>query len=211
MNKKLNTLVMAALLSGQTQAFPLEAIGSIFGKLFKGGTAAKEAAVAGRAADGAAGANGLEHLAVKEAVRDSSALQAVEPKPDIVADVIAKSRKDADTYKSLRFLAENGDASAMLKMSEMTASGTISDPGEPWRGYWLFQSARLGSQAAARKSHDECFAGETRRATDRWFDSACTSTDGRSLYIGDKLQGAGYLPYRTDFQVKPAGQTGAKP
>ena len=211
MDKRLSILVMAALLSVQAQALPVEAIGSFFGKLFKGGAAAKEAAIAGRAAEGAAGAKGLEHLAASDTLRGGPALQAVESKPDMAAEVMAKSHRDVDTYKALRTLAEKGDASAMLKMSEMTASGKISDPGEPWRGYWLFQSARLGSQAAARKSHDECSAGETRRATERWFDSACASSDGRSLYIGDKLQGAVHPPYRTDFLTKPAGQPGSKP
>ncbi|MFZ4703418.1 MAG: hypothetical protein ACOYMG_25535 [Candidatus Methylumidiphilus sp.] len=210
MDKRLNILVMAAFLSGQAQAFPVEAIASFFGKLFKGGAAAKEAAIAGRAAEGA-GAKGLEHLAASDALKAGSALQAVESKPDMAAEVMAKSRRDVEAYKTLRASAEKGDASAMLKMSEMTASGKITDPGEPWRGYWMFQSARLGSQAAARKSRDECSAEETRRATERWFDSACASSDGRRLYIGDKLQGAVYPPYRTDFLTKPEGQPGAKP
>jgi hypothetical protein len=118
----------------------------------------------------------------------------------MVADVLAKNRKDADTYKALRAAAGKGDTTAMLKMTEMTASGKVSDPGEPWRGYWMFQAARLGRQAAIRKSHDECSVGKDRRARDRWFDSACGATDGQSLYISDKLPGA-YAPYRSDFQI----------
>ena len=210
MDKRLITLLIAALLSGQVQALPVEAIGTFFGKLFKGGAAAKEAAIAGRAAEGA-GAKGLEHLAASDAVRAGPAIQAVELKPNMAAEVTAKSHRDSEAYKAMRASAEKGDASAMLKMSEMTASGKISDPGEPWRGYWMFQSARLGSQAAARKSRDECSAGETRRTTDRWFDSACASSDGRSLYVGDKLQGPVYPPYWSDFLMKPAGLPGAKP
>lgn len=209
MDKRLITLVTAALLSGQAHAVPVEAVGSFFAKLFKGGVAAKEAAVAGRAAEGAAGAKGLEHLTTGNTVRAAPALKAVEPKPDMAADVIANSRKDADTYKALRTSAEKGDASAMLKMSEMTASGRVSDPGEPWRGYWMFQAARLGSQAAVRKSRDECTAGDDRRATDRWFDSACGAADGRNLYAGDKRLKA-YHPYLPNVPMTPAGLQGAK-
>jgi TPR repeat protein len=210
MDKRLNTLVMAALLSGQAQALPVEAIGSFFGKLFKGGAAAKEAAIAGRAAEGA-GAKGLEHLAASDTAKVGPALQAFESKPDMASDVMAMSRRDAEAYKAFRASAEKGDATAMLKMSEMTASGKIIDLGEPWRGYWLFQSARLGSQAAAQKSRDECSAKEGRRATDKWFDLACASSDGRSLFIGDKLPGTSYMPYGTGSPVKPAGLPGAKP
>lgn len=207
-DKRTIAFVLAVSLAGPAHAFPVEAIGSFFAKLFKGG-AAKEATVVGRSAEGAAGAKGLEHVAAGDAVKTSPALQAVEPKPDMAADVIAKSRRDVDAYKALRASAGKGDVAAMLKMSEMVASGKVSDPGEPWRGYWMFQAARLGSQTAVRKSRDDCSAGEGRRATDRWFDSACGSTDGRSFYIGDKLPGA-YSPYRPDFQMKPAGQQGAK-
>lgn len=209
MNKRTIALVAAVLAAGQANAFPVEAVGSFFTKLFKGGTAAKEAVVAGRAAEGAVAVKGLEHLPVGDAVRAGPALQAIEPKPDMAADVMSKSRKDADAYKALRASANKGDAAAMLKMSEMTSSGKVSDPGEPWRGYWMFQSARLGIQAAVRKSRDECSAGEGRRATDRWFDSACGSSDGRSLYIGDKLPGAN-SQYRSDFLFRTT-QTGMKP
>lgn len=211
MDKRLNILVMAAFLSGQAQAFPVEAIASFFGKLFKGGAVAKEAAAAGRGAEGAAGAKGLEHLAASDTAKVGPALQAFESKPDMASDVMAMSRRDAEAYKAFRASAEKGDATAMLRMSEMTASGKIIDLGEPWRGYWLFQSARLGSQAAVQKSRDECSAKEGRRATDKWFDLACASSDGRSLFIGDKLPGASYTPFGTGSLVKPAGLPGAKP
>lgn len=209
MQKRMIAMTAAALLSGQAQALPLEAVGSFFAKIFKGG-AAKEAVVAGRAAEGAAGAKGIEHLAAGDAARAGSVLPVVEPRPDLASDVVAKSRGDANAYKALRSSAGNGDAAAMLKMSEMTASGKVSDPGEPWRGYWMFQAARLGSQAAARKTRDECSSGEGRRATDRWFDSACGSADGRSLYIGDRMPGA-YAPYRPEFLANPIVQPGVKP
>jgi hypothetical protein len=184
MRKQMIVLVAAASLLGQAHAFPVEAIGAFFTKLFKGGAAANEAAVAGRAAEGVAGAKGLEHI------KDGRALQAVEPKPDMAAVLVAKSRTDKDAYMVLRASADKGDVAAMLKMSEMTASGRVADPGEPWLGYWLFQAARLGSQAAARKSKEECSTREDRRSTDRWFDSAFSSGDGRILYIGDKQPGA---------------------
>ena len=208
MQKRIITMTAAALLSGLANALPLEAIGSFFAKVPKGG-AAKEAAVAGRAAEGAAGAKGVEHLAVGDAAKAGSVLPAIEPKPDLASDVVAKNRADATYYKTLRAAAGKGDATAMMKMSEMTTSGKVSDPGEPWRGYWMFQAARLGSQAAARKSRDECSSGEIHRVTDRWFDSACGSADGRSFYVKDKMPGA-YLPYRPEFLVNPIDRSGVK-
>jgi hypothetical protein len=208
MQKRMVAITAAALFAGQAQSLPVEAIGSFFAKIFKGG-AAKEAAVAGRAAEGAAGAKGIEHLAAGDAAKAGTVLPVVEPKPDLAADVIAKSKWDANAYKSLRASAGKGDATAMLKMYEMAASGKVSDTGEPWHGYWMFQAARLGNQAAARKSRDECSYGESRRETDRWFDSACGSADGRSLYIGDVLPGV-YSPYRAGFGTNPFAQPGVK-
>lgn len=182
--KRMLALVAAVMLTGQAQAFPVEAIGAFFTKLFKTGAATKEAPVAGHTAEGAIGAKGLGHI------NDVRALQAGEPKPDMAADVIAKSRPDKDSYMVLRASADKGDAAAMLKMSEWTASGRVTDPGEPWLGYWMFQAARLGSQAAARKSREECSIQEGRRSTDRWFDSACSSGDGRILYVRDTQPGS---------------------
>ena len=184
--KHIIAAAMIGLLSGQVHAIPREAIHSFLTNLFKGG-ASKEAVVAGRAADVAATAKASEHIGAGDAAGVGNALPAVEPKPDLAAEVIAKSIGDANSYKSLRIAADRGDTSAMLKMSELTASGRVSDPGEPWRGYWMFQAARLGSKAAARKTLDECDSGESRRAIDRWFDSACRSADGRSLYPGGRL------------------------
>lgn len=208
MQKQMIAMAAAALLAGQVHALPVEAIGSFFAKIFKGG-AAKEAVVAGRAAEGAAGAKGIEHLAAGDAARAGSVLPVVEPKPDLAADVVAKSKGDANVYRALRSAAGKGDATAMMKISEMTASGKVSDPGEPWHGYWMFQAARLGNQAAARKSHDECSSGERRRAGDRWFDSACGSADGRSLYVGDKMPGA-YSPYGAGFGANSIAHPGVK-
>lgn len=208
MQKWMIAMAAAALFSGQAHAFPIEAISSFFAKIFKGG-AAKEAVVAGRAAEGATGARGIEHLAAGDAARAGSVLPVVEPKPDLAADVVARSKGDANSYKALRAAAGRGDAAAMMKMSEMTASGKISDPGEPWHGYWMFQAARLGSQAAAKKTREECSSGESRRVSDKWFDSACGSADGRSLYVGDRMPG-GYSQYRPEFLGNPIGQPGVK-
>lgn len=206
MDMKKIAIVAVALLAGEAHAFSVGAIGSFFAKLFKGG-AAMEAVVAGRAAKGADGAKGLEHLAAADQFRLGPAMQAVEPKPDMAADVMAKSRWDADAYNALRPSPGKGDTEAMLKMSEMTASGNVADPGESWRGFWMFRPERLGSQVD-RRLRDECLSGEGRRATDRWFDLACGAADGRSLYIGDKLPGA-YSPYRPDYLMKSAGLPGA--
>ena len=178
---KIRIVAMAAIsqFSGQAQALPVPPIHPPIPKIVKGG-GAKETLTAGREAEGVAGSKGVEHPVTGDAARTGTALPMVEPKPDLAADIVAKSADDANTYKSLRASAGKGDASAMLKMSEMTASGRVSDPGEPWRGYWMFQAAKLGSKAAARKTYEECSSGESRRAIDRWFDSACRSADRRS-------------------------------
>lgn len=196
MSKRIAALITIVVLSGQAHALSLEVIGSAVAKFFKGGVA-KEAATAGKV-DGYAVAKGLEHLPAGEAVlRAGPALQTIEPKPNMAAEPITKNRKDADAYKVLRTAAEKGDAAAMLRMSEMTSTGRVYDPGEPWYGYWMFQAVRLSNQAAAKKARDECSAREYRRATDRWFDTACGSTDGQTLYLWDKPPGA-YSTSRPD-------------
>ena len=208
MQKRMIAMVAAAFLAGQAHALPFKTIGSFFANIFKGG-AAKEAAVAGLTVEGASGAKGIKHLAAGDAAKAGSVLPAVEPKFDLSVGIVAKSKGDANAYKYLRTSAGNGDATAMLKISELTASGKVSDLGEPWHGYSMFQATRLGSQAAARKSRDECSSGESLRATDRWFNSACGSADERSLYVGDKMPRA-YSPYRPEFLANPTGQPGAK-
>jgi hypothetical protein len=147
MKKRTIALIVAVSLTGQAHAFPIEAVTTFFSKLFRG-DAAKEIAVGGRTADRTAAARGLEHLPAGDAVRTAPSLQVIEPKPNMASEPIARSRKDADAYKVLRASAEKGDAAAMLRMSEMTSSGKVADPGEPWPGCWMFQAARLGNQAA---------------------------------------------------------------
>lgn len=182
------------LIAGQVQAFPVEAITSFF-KLFKGGgTAAKEAATAttaGRsaaegatAAKGAGLATGLEHLPASDVtLRASPILQtAVEPKPNIAAEPTGKSARDVSTYKTLRDQAAKGDTKAMARMSSMTSSGKISDPGEPYKGYWTFQAARAHDQAAIKIAQADCRNNKSLRRTDIWYDSECSYHDGKILY-----------------------------
>lgn len=189
-------VTVLTLIAGQVQAFPVEAITSFF-KLFKGGgTAAKEAATAataGRsaaegatAAKGAGLATGVEHLPASDAaLRTSPMLQAaVEPKPNMTAEPTGKSARDVSTYKSLRDQAAKGDAKAMARMSSMTSSGKITDPGEPYQGYWTFQAARAHDQAAIKIAQADCRSNESLRRTDMWYDSECSYHDGRLLYSG---------------------------
>lgn len=183
--KRILAMAVAALLAGQAHALPLEAIGTFLTKLFKGG-AAKEAVNASRASEGVSVGKGFEHHAAGDAAKTRPVLADSEPKPNLIADIVAKSQTDAETYKVLRAAAGKGDPAAMLKMYEMTSSGKVTDPGEPWRGYWMFQAARLGSQAASQKSRDECVASASRRKTDKLFDSACGSVEGFNLYNQEK-------------------------
>ena len=53
--RRLIALMVVALLAGQADASPAEAVGYFFGKLFKGRAATKDAADAGRAAKAADG------------------------------------------------------------------------------------------------------------------------------------------------------------
>lgn len=195
------------LLAGQVQAFPVEAIASFF-KLFKGGgTAAKEAATAataGRsaaegatAAKGAGLATGLEHLPASDAaLRTSPMLQtAVEPKPNLAAEPTGKSARDVSAYMTLRDQAAKGDTKAMASMSSMTSSGKITDPGEPYQGYWTFQAARAHDQAAIKIAQADCRSNESLRRTDMWYDSECSYYDGKLMYVRGANTGS-YLPLR---------------
>jgi hypothetical protein len=203
---KMRFIAVAALtlLAGPAQAFPVEAITSFF-KLFKGGgTAAKEAATAataGRsaaegatAAKGAAVATGVEHLPASDAALRSSPLlhTAVEPKPNMAAEPTGKSARDVSAYKTLRDQAAKGDTKAMARMSSMTSSGKISDPGEPYQSYWTFQAARAHDQAAIKIAQTDCRNNESLRRTDMWYDSECSYHDGKLLYSG-KLNTQNFL------------------
>ncbi len=202
MDKRIVALVTAALMSGQVNAFPIEAIGAFLSKLFKGGAVAKEAAAAGKVAESADTAKALDHLPAGDvALKAAPVLPVIEPKPNVMSKPTARILKDAEAYKTLRVAAVRGDRNAMLKMSAMTTSGRVSDPGEPWHGYWMFQAARLGSQEATKSSRQECSNREDRRMTDRWFDYACSLSDNRIAYIGDRLPRA-YSPGRIDSSLR---------
>lgn len=184
--KRILVLLVFAGLSGESAAMPpIESAMAFLGKLFKGGAVVKEAAVAGRATEGAA-AKGLERVPAGESVLHSSALPlaAIEPRPNLALDPIAKNHRDADAYKALRAAAANGDASAMVKMWNLTVSGKVSDPGEPYHAYWLFQAVRAGSQQATQKLRNECAQSAEKRKADQWFDSGCRSVDGKTFYVG---------------------------
>jgi hypothetical protein len=206
MDKRIGILIIAACLSGQAQAVPFEAIGSFFSKLFKGG-ATKEAATAGRASENTS-TLGLGHFAEQVRAKDAASKigplsQSAEPIPNMTLDPVGKNRNEIDTYKVLRTKAEKGDTDAMMIMSDMTTTGRVSDPGEPFHAYWLINATRVGSQAASKKLQGECASKESMRNTDQWFDLACYNIDHRTLYIGDKLPGA-YTTLRTTpaYQLK---------
>lgn len=201
MSKRVATMIAIALLAGQAEASPLSVIESVLTKIFKGG-AAKEAAIAGKA-EGYAATKGIEHLPTGDTALKTSALsQSVEPKPNMATEPVSQNGKDAVKYKALRTAAEKGDTTAMLRMSELTSTGRVSDPGEPWFGYWMFQAARLGSQAAVKQTRSECVSREDRRVTDRWFDRACSSADGQVLYKEEKIS-APHPALRNDFIYRP--------
>ena len=112
------------------------------------------------------------------------------PKPDFSSKITAKNQRDLETYKSLRSKASNGDGGAMLKMSEFTRSEQVTDPGEPYYAYWLFQAVRLGVQGnnVKKKSQEVCQTQIDRRRLDRWFDSACSSIDQKNYYTDASSQ-----------------------
>lgn len=204
MKKQASILFITALLAGQAHASAIGAIAEVLARVFKGGAVAKEATVAGRTAEGAVAAKGIEHVPAGEFSAKLGAASSIpEPKPNIALDPVGKSKKDLDTYKALRSKAQSGDTESMLKMSEMTASGKVSDPGEPFHAYWLINATRVGSQAASKKLQGECASKESMRNTDKWFDLACYNIDHRTLYSGDKLPGA-YTTLRTApaYQLK---------
>jgi len=199
LKKRTLTFVAVLLLSGSAHAVPWKSAASFFEKLFEGGVGAKaantaskageEAAVAGKAAEDAsarATAKPSEHVPVSDQLESAGPVLSVvaEPKPNISIEPLAKSRSDIDAYKKFRESAVKGDSVAMLRMSEMTSSGRVSDPGVPYRAYWLFQAVRLGNQAASQRLRTQCSSENGQRQSDQWFDSACSTNDGKKHYLG---------------------------
>lgn len=187
MKKQVSIMIITSILAGQAQASVIGAIAEVTAKFFKGGSIAKEATVAGRTAEGTAAAKGLEHVPAGEiSPKLGTAASVPEPKPNFALEPVGKSKKDIESYKALRSKAESGDADAMFKMSEMTASGKVSDSGEPYPAYWLIQASKLGNQAASKNLQGECASKESMRNTYRLFDQACYNIDHRALFIGEK-------------------------
>ena len=111
-------------------------------------------------------------------------------KPDFSSDVSGMTSKDIDAYKALRKKAISGDSGSMLKMSDLTRSGQINDPGEPYYGYWLFQAVRStqqisNSMTTAKKKAQEVCKNETDvRRSNRLFDNECSVLDTRQYFVG---------------------------
>jgi hypothetical protein len=192
-----------ALLTGEALAFPIEGITTLFTKLFKGSSVSKEAVNVGRVGEGASATKAAEHLSAGDKANHaaSSSIQAViEPKANTLIEPVGQDRKDLDFFKSLRASAITGDSTAMLQMSELIASGKVSDPGEPYYFYWLIQATRAGSQSAIRRFNDECSRHEDKRKSDRWFDLACGNRDGKNLYTGASVTHT-YSPSKTSLEI----------
>lgn len=199
LKKRTLTFVAVLLLSGSAHAIPWKSAVSFFEKLFEGaadakvattaGKAGEEAAVAGKAAEGTsarAAAMQADHVPVSDSYVGTTQVlsAAAEPKPNITSEPLGKSRSDIAAYKKFRESAVKGDSVAMLRMAEMTSSGKVSDPGVPYRAYWLFQAVRLGNQAASQRLRTQCSSENGQRQSDQWFDSACSTTDGKKHYLG---------------------------
>ena len=97
---------------------------------------------------------------------------------NLASEPSALIRKDIEAYKKLRVAAQDGDAEAMLKMSELTKSGRVTDPSEPSHAYWIFQSAKAGYSIAVESARQECSLRQDLRQTDKLFDQECASNFG---------------------------------
>jgi len=131
-----------------------------------------------------------------------------DPKPNFSSVISGKSQRDINTYYSLRENAFIGDGSAMLKMSDLTRSGKINDPGEPYYGYWLFQALRStqvsanSTRMAKTKAQEVCRNEVDRRRSNRLFDTACSSLDGIN-YFADAVGSSALIE---QFQKKQTMQ-----
>ncbi len=173
--------LFVAGLASEVAAGPAGALEALLSKLAKASEVAKEAPEAGRAAKAGVATKRLESLPGENtAARAIPA--AVEPRANTAVEPIAKIREDADRYKALRAAAMKGNADAMLKLSDMTLSGKVTDPGEPYHAYWLFNATRNGARATP-KLQSECARSAELRRNDRWFDSACRTIDGNAYYV----------------------------
>lgn len=179
------------------------AVGDFLKLLLKGERAATEVAVEARSAGKAVdAAQDLSKATASKSVDVSlgtqslpqsvggSAEKTVDMQPKFSSTISAKSMKDVEIYEALRQKAKGGDSGAMLKMSEMTMSGRINDPGEPYYGYWLFLAMRsvqqLGNSMTTvkKKAQDVCKNETNMRRTSGLFDTECSALDGRRYFLG---------------------------
>lgn len=189
MLKRMLAVFVLMVATAQCQAGMLTGVSSFFSKFFKAGQAAKEAVVVEHATEGAkagsTSASGFIHRPVGDVAPHSSSTShlLVDPKPDFSAEPVAVNAADAVAYKAQRSAAAKGDNESMFAMSELTSSGKVFDPGEPYRSYWLIQAARSGNQYAVAKLKAVCPVENERRRSDQLFDAACSSATGdEALY-----------------------------
>ena len=170
-------------------------------KLFKGAKALTETAAEARHASKAVDTG--RDLSVTSKVLDqapkagalgpgmeSAVTNMSDLKPNFFSEVSGKTSVDIDAYRALRKKAISGDSGSMLKMSDLTRSGQIDDPGEPYYGYWLFQAVRStqqisNSMTTAKKKAQEVCKNETDvRRSNRLFDNECSVLDTRQYFVG---------------------------
>jgi len=181
-------------LSSSAESAPYEAIEAFFIKLFKGG--GEEVANVADHSVATGSAKSLEHL-------PANTQAVVEPTPNLLSEPISKNAKDAEEYKALRVKAEKGDDKAMLKMAQMAIDNKVSNPGDPYYGYWLLQAVRAGNQNALGLFNTECTQHADKRKTDRWFDAGCQKNDGKTLYVGENISGVVSRYYtKPDMQLR---------
>ena len=131
-----------------------------------------------------------------------------DPKPNFSSVISGKSQLDIDTYYFLRENALIGDSSAMLKMSDFIRSGKITDPGEPYYGYWLFQALHStqvsanSTRMAKTKAQEVCRNEVDRRRSNRLFDTACSSLDGIN-YSADAVGSSALIEQFQKKQTMP--------
>ena len=200
---KFTFILLFVISVAECNAAPIRLPSSAITRLFKPVFSANEASVAGRSAEDAASAN-LKSLKSPYFLEGSpkdlhpsydvgqsfprSRSLVFEPSRIPNAEPVAKRQKDLESYKALQPLAMKGDADAMLKMARMTASGKVTDPAEPYYGYWMIAAQKSTQKSISKSAHQmldgECRKREDKRKIDQWFDAGCNSIDGRRLYAG---------------------------
>lgn len=119
------------------------------------------------------------------------------PLPNLNTKPIAKNLDDAVRYEKLRIDAAKGDGQAMVMMSDLSRGGRVSNTGEPYYSYWLFQgvnSATKFQHQATNKFKAECEQEIEKRRFDSWFDSNCASVDSKHYFVGSANMTTGFKP-----------------